>query len=669
MPASKTSNRPEELTERLGAGVASVDAGSETLLKVLREVKNQIIGNKTKKLTYLHLGAVPKVVSILVSALDSGDGSTAASLVVQSAAALGSFACGVDAGVQAVLDAGAVTHLTRLLSSPDEKVVDAGARSLRMIFQSKLSPKYDYLQENNMKFLLLLLNSENENVTDLAASIITHSCESSTEQKILCDAGVLERLVTLLEGSLCQRDSSLDSIAAIIRNNSESVSRFVGIDNGKALSCIVELMKDRYPRTRLLACVCLIVIGHASSFYVQEPEIKTKLILILTELLEESGRPGDEAPFALVSLIANKEDLHKQALSVNVVEKLCSFLCQAHIDGKRLQGVLLVLAELCSNLEKCRDQFMSSKVLNVVADALKHDCPNVRIAACTCLTSISRSVKDLLQNLFAGYLAKESIVIPLVLLLQDSSSDVQVAALKAICNIVVDFMARKTIFLQSGCVKQLVQLSKSMDCTLRLNAVWALRNMMFHADKIGKEGILSELTESMLASLICDSEPHVQEQALALVRNLVDGCTDSIERMFVEDGMILNAVARQVRLTSVPEVCIQGMFVLGNVAAGNDAHKEAVMTYFLPPKKDEISSAFITRFLQSTDSLLQTAVIWCIVNLTYPDSPSSSARVSRLRDAGIIAQLKNMINNPCLDVKYRVRTALGQCTIIEQNSS
>jgi hypothetical protein len=41
---------------------------------------------------------------------------------VQSAAALGSFACGFEAGVQAVLDAGVFPHLLRLLTNTDEKV-------------------------------------------------------------------------------------------------------------------------------------------------------------------------------------------------------------------------------------------------------------------------------------------------------------------------------------------------------------------------------------------------------------------------------------------------------------------------------------------------------------------------------------------------------------------
>lgn len=79
----------------------------------------------------------------------------------------------------------------------------------------------------------------------------------------------------------------------------------------------------------------------------------------------------------------------------------------------------------------------------------------------------------------------------------------QVAALGAISNIVVDFGMHKSIFIKCGGVKQLIQLSKSMDSTIRVNAVWALRNLMFLVDNSSKEGIFFELTATTLRSLIC----------------------------------------------------------------------------------------------------------------------------------------------------------------------
>ncbi|CAK9164684.1 unnamed protein product [Ilex paraguariensis] len=354
-------HHPEDLIQRLSSSTAH-----ETKLKALRELKNQIIGNRTKKLSYMKLGAVPSVVSILSEALLGQQVGNAeddvVSLLIQSAATIGSFACGFDAGVKAVLDSGAFPHLLSLISHPNEKVVDAGARSLRMIYQSQLATKYDFLQDRNMEFLLSLLNSENENVTGLGASIIMHSCHTSIEQKALSDAGVLKKIIILLEGSLSQRDASLESLATIFKDNPEVVSKFVGCESGRPLSVVTELAKDRYPRTRLLACMCLIVIRNACTSHLQDVGIKNKLILILLELLDDPGQVGDEAAFVLSSLVADKEDLQKLAFEANVVDKLCNHLQKGSSPAKRFQGILLALADLCSRLECCRSRLMSIKV-------------------------------------------------------------------------------------------------------------------------------------------------------------------------------------------------------------------------------------------------------------------------------------------------------------------
>ncbi|CAN6454236.1 unnamed protein product [Victoria cruziana] len=650
MPASAApspsygGSQPEELIARLSSG----DRNSR--LKALREVKNQIIGNRTKKLSYIKIGAVPRVAEILAS--DSSD----APLLVQSAATIGSFTCGVDAGVTAVLDSGAVPLLIRTLSNPDQKVVDAGARSLRMIFQSKLAPKYDLFQDENMGFLLSLLNSENENVTELAGSIITWSCETNFEQKMLCNAGVLQRLVKLLSGSTSQRDASLDSLAAIMKNNYETVSRFISLEDGRALNAVVDFIKDRTPRTRLLACVCLIAIVRACPCYMQDLQLKIKMVLILTQLIEEPGRPGDEAPFALKELVNSSMELQNASVSVTAVEKICDFLPRASLQNRRFEGILLVLAEICSKIEERRSQLLDSKVFYLVTEALKHDCAAVRTAACNCIRSVSRSVK----HLSAGRFTNEVTITNLTQLLNDTSTAVQVAALGTISNILVDFKSQKSIFFECGGVKQLVHLSKSMDPVLRLNAVLALRNVVFLADGICKQKLVLELTVSTLTSLICDPEPFVQEQAMALVRNLVDGCIESIDLVFTEDGVIMNAMGRQLRNSSRSEVCTQGMYVFSNVATGSEFHKEEVMRHLLPSAAEGCNPSVLIRFLQDSNDELRVATIWCIVNLTHPWCHGVTNRIEKLRSAGVICQVKRMENDPCLDVKFRVRMAIEQ---------
>jgi len=54
-----------------------------------------------------------------------------------------------------------------------------------------------------------------------------------------------------------------------------------------------------------------------------------------------------------------------------------------------------------------------------------------------------------------------------------------------------------------------------------------------------------------------DSEPSVQEQALGLVCNFVDGCMDCVEFAFAEDGIILDAVGRQLWKFSKMEIGVQ----------------------------------------------------------------------------------------------------------------
>lgn len=659
-PPPPTHSRREDLIGRLSS------SSTEAKLKALRDLKNQIIGNRTKKLCFLKLGAVPSVTSILSSSSATAAAAAAGSvcsgndvelndsLIIQSAAAIGSFACGFDDGVKAVLDAGAFPLLLRLISYPNDKVVGAAARSLKFIYQSKLAPRYDFLQGNNMEFIQSLLNSENENVTGLGASIITHSCWTSMEQKALSDAGIIKKLTCMLGGSVTQKDASLESLATILKGNPEVISTFTEPENGGALGTVTELTKDKNARTRLLACICLIVIKNSAPSCLQDLRIKTKLILILLELLDDD-QVGDEAPFALSSLIAEKEDLQVLAFEANVIDKLVNHLRKAPVLSRRLEGILIALANMCSRLERCRDRLLSLEAMKFVTDALSQDSGEVRAAACVCLKNVSRSVK----NLSAGLFMNESFVAPLVQLLFDDLTFVQVSALDAISNIVVDFLAHKTMFMKCGGVKQLVQLSKSMDATIRVKTVCALRNLTFLVSDKCKEEILSELTQLTLRSLICDPEVCVQEQALALVCNLVDGPLDSIQHVFAEDALLLHAVGQQLQSASKAEVLIQGMYVFTNVASGNEVHKEAVMQELFPPLANECES-IMSKFLHSDDSRLRTAAVWALVNLTFPSSSGAFGRVMKLRNAGIVSQLKNMVNDPCLDVKLRARTALGQ---------
>jgi len=187
---------------------------------------------------------------------------------------------------------------------------------------------------------------------------------------------------------------------------------------------------------------------------------------------------------------------------------------------------------------------------------------------------------------------------------------------------------------------------------------------LYLADMSVKGKVMEELTVATLTSLIHDPEEVVQEQALAFLRNLVYGSVESVQQVFVEDGLILRAVVQQLRVATGPEVCTQGLYVLSNVAAGNEFHKDEVMHFVVGSFQEECIP--LTRFLQDiNNSQLRVVAVLCIMNLSYPDSPGVLSRIERLIDAGILSQLQNMTDDPCLDVKDRVKTALEQLRATE----
>lgn len=78
----------------------------------------------------------------------------------------------------------------------------------------------------------------------------------------------------------------------------------------------------------------------------------------------------------------------------------------------------------------------------------------------------------------------------------------QVAVLGALSNIVLDFSSPKSTFIEYGGIKQLIELSKSMDPNTRCSALRATRNLMFLADNKRKELFYSDVKAQGFASLI-----------------------------------------------------------------------------------------------------------------------------------------------------------------------
>ncbi|CDY69667.1 BnaC03g78040D [Brassica napus] len=308
--------------------------------------------------------------------------------------------------------------------------------------------------------------------------------------------------------------------------------------------------KERYTRTRLLSCLCLVAIYNTCPSCFLNVGTKSSLSTTLLELLNDPGQSGDDAALCLSSLLAEKEDLQQLAYEANAVKTIVDILkSECELQPKRLQGLFQSLAELSSKLEDCRCTFLSLQVLLPSLSSLVLVFLYSYLISCICFRITSRSIK----NLSAGLFTKDHVMLPLVQLLHDPSPSVLVHSrisliLGALSNITLNL---KNSFIQTSKLKDLLVLSVIL-------SLW----------------YKSKLWPFFVILLMDVSTP------------------------LDEDGLILDTVGRQLRKAPQAQIAIQGMYVLTNVSSGTELHKEAVMQQLFPQGEAESDSFMVKSFAE-----------------------------------------------------------------------
>ncbi|KAJ2912220.1 hypothetical protein MD484_g8193, partial [Candolleomyces efflorescens] len=141
---------------------------------------------------------------------------------------------------------------------------------------------------------------------------------------------------------------------------------------------------------------------------------------------------------------------------------------------------------------------------------------------------------------------------------QEEDRRVLNAALAALCNIVMEFSPLRPIYLEHGLMPRLVQLLlRSGDGAIRMNALWAIKNLLYKSSTETKRNVMRELGWTQVFDLLHDPDLGIQEQAYHVVRNLSES-EEGIEMVFRELGVdaILDSITESI---SVEE---KGLMVL-----------------------------------------------------------------------------------------------------------
>ncbi|KAI9774945.1 MAG: hypothetical protein M1840_000161 [Geoglossum simile] len=124
---------------------------------------------------------------------------------------------------------------------------------------------------------------------------------------------------------------------------------------------------------------------------------------------------------------------------------------------------------------------------------------SVLIAACGAVRALSRSVSILRTSLIDA-----GVAMPLFDLLKSPDMEVKIAATAAVCNLLLEFCPMREAIMDAGVLKLICEHAHSSNPRLRLNAVWALKHLVFSAENKVKVSCLEELGPGWLVQLICD---------------------------------------------------------------------------------------------------------------------------------------------------------------------
>lgn len=433
---------------------------------------------------------------------------------------------------------------------------------------------------------------------------------------------------------------------------------------------------------RLAALCCLAHIVKVDPF----TTVTNNCILAgLVDLIEIPGSIQVRAIYALSDMLADNPALQwTAATELGCVEKLTALLLSTRnaalwpVDARQLASVVgpftvsgsdehlaclreasfRTLAALCFQHDEIRRRFVDqngTSPLPLVVQSLTTSRAGVRLAACSLIRAVSRSVSILRTSLVDTGVAPK-----LLSLLQDEheAKEVKIEVLAALCNLVLKFSPVRQQLIDGDGIQQIAALSKSNDGMLRLNAFWAVRNALYYAHPTQKQRIMQVVGWDVVRQASLSSDIDLQCEALGIVRNTTSNSNGSEVRDAL-NGLgggdeLLDIVEKVIWQRRSGDVIEQAAYILVNIAASSDEHRALILD------RSNLLDALVF-FLNFPRPGVRVAGIWAINNLT-PSSAFGSVplpeALARLMRFSFNVRLKELVDDPERDVSDRAKSLL-----------
>ncbi|KAJ9104537.1 hypothetical protein QFC21_002033 [Naganishia friedmannii] len=514
---------------------------------------------------------------------------------------------------------------------------------------------------------------------------------------------------------------------------------------GRQWRIMTELLDSRVPGIGISAAACLVsffviaggdattrrLLGDRESWHslALPPSVSGVSLLQHLSQFMDQAQPSDErikACYLTGRLVEDNLDLQRKATETNIIARCVDIIKLGDrelrsqdskdrpltplqrpqlgiVTARRLVNAgLTAVATLCTYHEAAKQKAITLGILPLLSSSLYSSAYGTRTAACQVARVFSRSIAILRTTLVDSGVAKA--VIELLINEEQSyaaSAGYQkggvekqtlqspTAALSAatatLCNLICEFSPMQADFIAQNGIQTLVRLTDATDREVRINSIWALRNMVFKSEEGVRRKVIDELGWTTLRRHLQDPHSEIAEQALAFTRNLIAEASEAeITRLF--DGVGEEALFDSIEAAmTVPQhgksgsndaneeglfkPCghiaalqasdrlEQALFVLYNIALGNEFHREAIL------KRPNILTGMKQALYMPESPLIKIPAIGAFINLVETNDRHRRTRqevINRLRPYLIPAQVRAL----CTDVSFDVRDKAGKLLAI-----
>jgi hypothetical protein len=622
----------EKSTQGLVNGLFSEE--SSVRLASVRKIKNAIIGNKMKKSSFVLLGVIPRLVSLLSQDVCEDE------LVREAIITLGSFAHGTSQNVQAVLNSKALPLLVKALSHTDSAVVSSSVRTLRIIYESDLAPSGPIFSDRSTVRLLVHMVSGTPLLAQSATTVLTKACQCSDHQNQLCALGIMEPLAFCLQSSVTKLvHASLICLAALTLDNTVCASIIMTASCGDStlLSTISKAMSGSHTSDiKLAAALCVSrlcqcgVLSHSNSI------VTLRALPTLVRLCKAHGDVpvNTQAAHTLAILTSDSVDLQELAASSDhLITTLVGYLGNRPDENDELmeerhqsafdrlrEACLLALASISSSREEIRLKIVSERhLMKHVGECLSGENVEVKIAACKCLHSLSRSTKLLRTTIIDTEAWR-----PILEMLSLRDEECLNVATGVSANLLLAFSPSRKKMVAGGCLQTLCQLVSHDNPGIKLNAIWALMSCAYDSTDDIRAQIKEHLTIHKMFELLSPSCSERQLlKSLGLVVNLLSE-PEEVEWLLQEHGSeVWSSLLALLSCHSNNSITEQVMCVLMNVASATERTKDNMVEHdeilsgiaavLRDSERIEVLTATCTVVKHLVDSSISGVCLWVYV--------------------------------------------------------